>query len=154
MSEPSPELVELEPQPAIAVRGEVAIADMPRFFEQAFHAAWNAAESAGVEIVGPPFGYYPEMPGETVVIEAGFPVSKPMEAVDDVHPLELPGGRAVHVVHVGPFETMEQTYAELDVWMKDQDLHPATGMWESYLSDPATEPDPAKWRTRIIWPVS
>jgi len=27
-------------------------------------------------------------------------------------------------------------------------------MWEYYLSDPAAEPDPATWKTLIIWPVA
>jgi hypothetical protein len=27
-------------------------------------------------------------------------------------------------------------------------------MWEYYLSDPAVEPDPANWKTLIIWPVA
>jgi hypothetical protein len=27
-------------------------------------------------------------------------------------------------------------------------------MWEYYLSDPAAEPDPAKWKTLIVWPVA
>lgn len=27
-------------------------------------------------------------------------------------------------------------------------------MWESYLSDPVAEPDPATWRTRIMWSVA
>jgi hypothetical protein len=27
-------------------------------------------------------------------------------------------------------------------------------MWEYYLSDPEQEPDPAKWQTRVIWPLA
>jgi hypothetical protein len=26
-------------------------------------------------------------------------------------------------------------------------------VWETYLSDPDMEPDPATWRTLIVWPV-
>jgi AraC family transcriptional regulator len=26
-------------------------------------------------------------------------------------------------------------------------------MWETYLSDPTVEPDPATWRTEIVWPL-
>ncbi|MGF1600296.1 MAG: GyrI-like domain-containing protein [Acidimicrobiales bacterium] len=66
----------------------------------------------------------------------------------------LPGGRVVRVMHTGPYETMEQTCATLQTWMAEQGLQPATGMWESYLSDPWAEPDPATWRTLIVWPVA
>ncbi len=150
----SAEVVELDPQQAIAVRGDVAIADMPAFFQRAFVAAAAAAAASGVEITGPPFGFYPEMPTEIVAVEAGFPVSAPIETVGDVHPLMLPGGRAVRALHVGPYETMATTYIGLQAWMAEQGFHPADGMWESYLSDPRIEPDPATWRTEIVWPIT
>jgi hypothetical protein len=98
MTEPTPEIVELEPQEAIAVRGDVAIADLPGFFERAFHEAAEAAAATGLEIVGPPFGFFPEMPTETVTVEAGFPVSAPAEAHGNAHRLVLPGGRVVQAV--------------------------------------------------------
>jgi effector-binding domain-containing protein len=150
----TPEIVELEPQEAIAVRGDVAMADLPAFFERAFSEAAAAAEASGVQIVGPPFGFYPEMPTETVAVEVGFPVSVPVEASGNAHRVVLPGGRAVEAVHVGPYETMQRTYADLQSWMVEQGLRPAVGMWECYLSDPETEPDPATWRTRIVWPLA
>ena len=154
MTEIYPEIVELDPQDAIAVRGDIAIPDLPEFFQRAFIASFEAAAKTGVDIVGPPFGFYPAMPSETVVIEAGFPVSSAMEASGDVHPLVLPGGPAVVVMHIGPFEAMEKTYAALQAWMAQEGLQPASGMWECYLTDPAAEPDQSKWQTKIVWPIA
>jgi len=154
MSELCPEVVELEPQETIAVRGDAPTADLPEFFERAFASAAEAVKASGVEIVGPPFGFYPEMPTATVAVEAGFPVLKPVEATANTHRLVLPGGRVVQAMHIGPYETMEATYLELQSWMDEQGHHPAAGMWECYLSDPLTEPDPATWRTLIIWPIT
>ncbi len=94
------------------------------------------------------------MPTETVVIEAGFPVSEPFEATDEVHPLTLPGGRAVQMMHIGPYEQMAQAYIDLQAWMQEQGLTPASGMWETYLSSPMLEPDPSGWKTLIIWPIT
>lgn len=151
---PAPEIVELDAQEAIAVRGDVAVADLPGFFERAFHESAAAAAAADVEIVGPPFGFYPEMPTEIVAVEAGFPVSAPTEPEGDAHRLVLPAGRAVQVTHVGPFDTLEQTYDELQSWMAEHGIEPAAAMWECYLSDPEAEPDPADWRTLIVWPIA
>lgn len=148
------EIVELEAQETVAVRGDVALADLPAFFARAYREAAEAASAAGVRIVGPPFGFYPQMPTETVVVEAGFPVSSPVEPRGNAHPLVLPGGRAVRAIHVGPYETMEQTYKDLELWMQQHAVRPAIGMWERYLSDPQAEPDPATWRTEIIWPLA
>ena len=149
-----PEIVELQQQEAVAVRGDCPMVELPAFFDRAFHQAAEAATKAGVAIVGPPFGYYPRMPAATVVVEAGFPVSAPVADTSGAHRLVLPGGRAAQVVHVGSFATLEQTYAELQAWMIERGLEPGPAVWECYLSDPASEPDPAGWRTLVIWPLA
>lgn len=149
----SPEIVELQPQDAVAVRGEVSFDQLPEFFQRAFPAAACAANESGVDIVGPPFGCYPEPPTETVTVEAGFAVSAPVRRHGDAHTLVLPGGRAVRAMHVGPYDTLARTYDELRGWMAEHGLRPGRVMWECYLSDPVTEPDPATWRTLIVWPV-
>lgn len=150
----SPEIVELQPQEAVTVHGDVPMIELPAFFDRAFHEAAEAATTAGVAIVGPPFGYYPRMPAATVVVEAGFPVSAPVADGAGAHRLVLPGGRAAQVLHVGSFATLEQTYADLRTWMAEHGLTPGPVVWECYLSDPATEPDPATWRTQIVWPLA
>ncbi|HVK29601.1 MAG TPA: GyrI-like domain-containing protein [Nocardioides sp.] len=151
----SPHVVNLEPQEAVAVHGEVPFAELPAFFERAFRQAAEAARAAGVEIVGPPFGFYPHMPTDTVAVEAGFPVSAPAEpSGGPAHHIVLPGGRAIEALHVGTFDALGQSYGELAAWMADEGLKPAAGMWESYLSDPQDQPDPATWQTRIVWPIS
>lgn len=148
------ELVELEPQPAAAMRGEVTQPEMPDFFGNAYHRVMEAVTAAGVSVVGPPFGYYPSMPTETITIEAGFPVSGSINETDDVHNLELPGGTAIVATHIGPFETMEGTYDRLMEWAQTNGHTLAEGMWEQYLTDPAVQPDASQWQTRIVWPVA
>lgn len=149
----STELVELQPQEAVAVRGVVTRDELPAFLERAFGTVAAAVHAAGAEIAGPPFGYYPELPTDVVRVEAGFVVSDHVEAVGNAHPLLLPGGRAVRAMHIGPYDTLERTYGELRRWMSERGLSPADAMWECYLSDPVTEPDPADWRTLVVWPV-
>ena len=89
-----------------------------------------------------------------VQVTAGFPVTGPLAATDRVQPFTLPGGRAVVAVHVGPYDTLETTYHDMLGWISEQGLTPAPAMWEEYLSDPGQEPDPARWRTRVVWPLA
>jgi hypothetical protein len=49
---------------------------------------------------------------------------------------------------------MGETYSQVEQWMVGQRLVPGPVVWESYLSDPEREPDPATWRTVIHWPVA
>jgi hypothetical protein len=48
---------------------------------------------------------------------------------------------------------MERTYSEIEDYFEKEHLAPGPVMWESYLTDPEAEPDAAKWRTEICWPV-
>jgi effector-binding domain-containing protein len=143
----------IEARQAAVVRAEVPIEQLPDVFDRGFHAVMATVERQGAAVVGPPFGYYPSMPGATVEVVVGFPVSGAIEADGDVGPFELPGGRVITGVHVGAYERLEDTYRELVEWAEAEGLQLATGMWESYLSDPSAEPDPATWQTLISWPV-
>jgi effector-binding domain-containing protein len=69
-----------------------------------------------------------------------------------VTPFELPGGRVVTGIHVGPYESLEVSYRELAGWAATRGHALAGPMWESYLTDPRTDPEPATRQTRITWP--
>ena len=144
----------IEPRAAAGIRSEVPMAELRGVFDRGFPAVAHAVEVQGIGIVGPPFGYYPRMPAATVEVVVGFPVAAPITADDQVEPFELPGGRVVTGTHVGPYEALEETYEELMAWTAAEGLTLAEGMWESYLSDPSAEPDPATWRTLIVWPLA
>ena len=144
----------IEPQAAAGIRSEVPMADLREVFDRGFPAVVQAVGAQGVAIAGPPFGYYPRMPAETVAVVVGFPVAGPITADGEVEPFELPGGRVVTGTHVGPYEALEKTYEELMAWTRAEGLTLAEGMWESYLSDPSAEPDPGLWRTLIVWPLA
>ncbi len=104
--------------------------------------------------VGPPFGKYYGTPTAVVDVEAGFPVAAAIEPAGDVVPGTLPGGKVVEAIHVGPYDTMETTYAEVERYFTEAKLAPGSVMWESDLTDPEAEPDPAAWRTQICWPIA
>lgn len=147
------EITERDAQPTAGLRERVPVAELEGFFARAFHETMAHLQSSGSTPAGPPFGKYYSAPGETVDVEAGFPVDAPIVATGKVIPGMLPGGRVVEAVHVGPFDTMHRTYRELERFMAGAGLSPGGAVWESYLSDPAAEPDPRTWRTRISWPI-
>jgi len=143
----------MAPSPAAVVRDTMATSELPSFFGRAFGAVAAAAAAQGVELVGEPFAFYPGAPTDVIEVAAGFRVPTAFQPSGEVVPMELPGGRVVIAVHVGPYDTMDKTYKEIHTWMAARRLTPAGHMWEVYLSDPSTQPDPSTWRTQIIWPV-
>jgi len=144
---------EIEPRTAAVMRAEVPIAELRDVFDRGFHAVMRVVQASGAQIVSPPFGYYPRMPSETVEVLVGFPVDRAITPEGDDEPFTLPGGTAVTGVHVCPYETMTDTYGQLMAWVEHEGIELATGMWETYLSDPDEVPA-SEWRTEIVWPVA
>jgi effector-binding domain-containing protein len=147
------EITDHAEQPTADVRERVPMAELTQFFARAFNDTIKALEAQGTHPTGAPFGKYFGHPDETVDVEAGFPVAAAIEPAGAVKPGVLPGGRVVEAIHVGPFDTLTNTYDEIERYIADEHLTPGEVMWESYLTDPETEPDPSKWRTQICWPV-
>ena len=143
----------IEPQPAAVVRDEVPMAEIRTVFDRGFPEVMRVAAAQGVAITGPPFGFYPRMPTDTVEVVVGFPVAAPVTPEGDVTPFELPGGQVVTGIHVGSYESLEATYRELTEWAAAEGHALAGRMWESYLTDPRAQPDPATWQTKITWPL-
>ncbi|HET9655868.1 MAG TPA: GyrI-like domain-containing protein [Kineosporiaceae bacterium] len=141
-------------QVTAVVHEVVAMSALPDFFARALSAAAATAGQQGLGISGPPFALYHGMPGpQGVDVEAGFPVSGTVRDGGDVVASRLPAGPTAVALHVGPYEGLPQTYDEVIRRLREEGLAPSTDMWEEYLSDPATEPDPQTWRTVVHWPA-
>ena len=145
---------ELTEQPTLVMRTEATVAEIPDFLGLAYHATTAHAQKSGVEIVGPPFARYEMLNGPEggFAIEAGFPVSSIVDGSGDVEASALPGGPAAAIWHIGPYDTMQSTYAAAMAWIEEQGAVPSGPPWEFYYSDPTAEPDPTMWRTEVICP--
>ncbi|MDT0213141.1 GyrI-like domain-containing protein [Rothia sp. ARF10] len=146
-------IVERGQQPVAVVADVVPMAGIADFVGGAFSSVMAVAARQGVTITGPPFTRYLGAPTTTAEVEAGFPTSSFVMSEDDVRPGELPACRAVEAVHVGPYDTLGRTYDAALRWAEEQGVSTGADMWEEYLSDPTTEPDPATWRTRVLIPL-
>ncbi|MCY1674586.1 GyrI-like domain-containing protein [Pseudarthrobacter sp. SL88] len=149
-----PRKVHLAEQPVAVVREHVRMDALPDFFGRAFGSVMAAAQRQGATPAGPPFARYHGMPGETVDVEAGFPITGTFTTADGVQAGTLPEADALEAIHTGPYDTLQQTYGAIQQQMRADGLTPADSMWEYYLSNPEKEPDPATWQTRVIWPVA
>ncbi|EWT03635.1 AraC family transcriptional regulator [Intrasporangium oryzae NRRL B-24470] len=148
------QIIDAKLQHTAVVRERVPMDELKDFFARAYGMTMGVMRAQRVAPVGPPFGLYHGMPGETVDVEAGFPVSSPITDAEGVTAGTLPGGTVVEAVHIGPYEKLADTYAEVEQWMVEHELTPGDEMWECYLSDPQREPDPATWRTLVMVPTA
>lgn len=146
------EIVDVPTETVATVRRVVPVAEIKEFFDSAYGTVAEAVGAAGGRVSGPPFGWYHGMPTDTIDVAAGFPVSGDVHTPDGgIHLVERPGGRAVVGMHVGPYDTLGETYGELMRQVEAQSLTLRGDFWEEYLSPP--QGDPATWQTRIVIPV-
>jgi effector-binding domain-containing protein len=148
-------LVDAVPRRTAVIHRRLRPQDLPAFLRGAFDAVAAAVARQGTHVTGPPVTVYRVLSGDEFEVEAGFPVATEITADGAVVPGELPGGRTVEAIHIGPYETLATTYREIQDWARRHDLRPAPLMWESYLTDPE---DPAHRheegpRTLVVQPV-
>lgn len=68
---------------------------------------------------------------------------------------EQPAGTYITVDYFGPYdEGMKGAHEALGAYMKEKNMTMAGAAMEEYITDPMTEKDPAKWLTKISYPVA
>jgi effector-binding domain-containing protein len=119
---------------------------------EAFPRIYQAVVSAGVEPAGMPLAVYFEMGPEETTFECAIPVPSPFPASGEVQPSSVGGGEVAVTVHVGPYDTIGQTWEALMSWLGGQGKTATGHGWESYLNEPGQVPD-AELRTELCIPV-
>lgn len=132
---------ELTTQPTAVVRTEVTAEDMPGWLTIAYHAVLEYLRHYGAHPAGPPFARFTFL-GDTVAVEAGFPVYREIEGDGFVEPSTLPGGPAAVTTHLGRYEDLEAAYRAVREWVAAHGYQPAGPQWEVYYTDPTAEANP------------
>jgi effector-binding domain-containing protein len=70
----------------------------------------------------------------------------------EVHGAEIPAGRAVTCLHLGPYNQIHQAYNALQNWVKANGHTPSGIAYEFYLNDPRLIP-PGELKTEVVLPL-
>jgi effector-binding domain-containing protein len=149
---PEIEQITTQRQLTVSIQTKVKIEDIPSYMGKAYGELFVFIQAKGLVLMGPPMVYYNSWNDKEVDMTLGFPVAGPFHAEGMFKAFELPSVKAVTIVHVGPYQTLMQSYMAIEQWMKEKGLVPAQFMWEEYLNDPS-EVSPQELRTKITWPI-
>jgi effector-binding domain-containing protein len=149
-------------QPYAGIRMSVTMASLSGAVDEGFPELFGWLAEHGSTVAGPPFIRYLviDMQAE-LEIELGVPAD--VAAVDGGRILAgtLPGGRYAVLRHKGPYDGLVASNAALLQWAREHAI--ALDSWETghgtawrsrvehYLTNPAAEPDPAKWEVDIAY---
>jgi effector-binding domain-containing protein len=149
-------------QPYAGIRMRVTMDGLPGAVDEAFPELFGWLAAQDVPPAGPPFIRYLviDMAAE-LQIELAVPVSADISGAERVQPGVLPAGRYVSLRHTGPYDGLIASNAALQQWALQQGVvfdnwdTPAGSVWrgraEHYLTNPAAEPDPAKWEVDVAY---
>jgi effector-binding domain-containing protein len=149
---------EIKEHPTLTIRENTNLASIPEKMGKIFSEILAFMSEKGITPAGAPFAYWHSMNPESISkgvfdMECGFPVNSPLEGEGQIERSKLPGGKVITSMHIGPYDTLAETYEEVLSWIKERGYQVDDDMWETYLTNPCEEPDSSKWMTEIFYPL-
>jgi effector-binding domain-containing protein len=116
-----------------------------------YRAVAAALSKAGAAPVGPPTALYWVHSNLAGTVDAA--ATLPMEIMPEnrafgVHTL---GGRALVIQYFGSNDTIDKAHSAMDDFMATHHLVQKLPVLEERVTDPASEPDTARWLTRLVY---
>lgn len=146
------EIRTVEPRNTLTVRVSVPVGELPLLMGRAFGEIAALMQRKGIPFAGMPFALYHNMDMNALDVEIGFPVAGAVAGEGKIQASTIPGGRVAWAVHVGPYETIEETYDALLSFARERGLKVCEWMYESYLNGPDTA-RPEELQTEICMPI-
>lgn len=140
------EIVEVEPVDILYVVSEAGpdSSDITASLAAAYQEITAYMAEQGVEVAAQPMAITRIGEQGRYEVEAAIPATLPASLpalASRVRVGRSPAGRAVRVVHRGPYESMGPTYEKLAAWIAAHAMEEGRVSWEQYISDPGETPE-------------
>ena len=139
-------IVAVEQRHTAAVKFTVGFADIPNAERSARTQIADALSQLGNLAAGDSFTLCRRLKDSKMHYEPGVVVSRTFTSSGDVVSSQLPGGRAVKHVLIGPFDQLPQAWPALFAWCASQGLQLEGAFWQVYGP---TGVNPAKQETTM-----
>ncbi len=137
----------------VGKKATVSMDALADFFKDNLGAA---AQFAGDNMAGAPVGLYFTWDDENKQTEclAGVPCKKAVtNAPKGMESYTMPAGKAAVIDYYGAYDGSMEAHMAMDDYLKATGQELGGAVMESYVTDPGEEPDPAKWLTKIYYPI-
>ncbi len=157
-----PKVVEREEQPYLGIAGSVRMGEIGPFMEVALPELFAWLGGKGIAPVGAPFMRYNILEMELgLELEVGVPIAATVPGDGRIEAGVLPAGRYGSLIYTGDYDGLVEANESLQRWARDNGLDWAmletdrgdrfACRLEVYMTDPTSEPDPARWQTEITY---
>lgn len=138
----------------ISYRSEVEFEHMAKYYSQNISALYQRAMEAKITAAGMPCGLYYKWDDKAgkADMAAALPTLAAFSA-GDASSVTLRPGDALILTYMGDNAKSASAHFAMDEYMEDHGLRQIPPVIEEYMTDPAKEPDPARWVTNIMYYV-
>ena len=140
-------IVTLEQQHTAVVKSTVGMADMPKAERSARATIANALPQLNAGPVGDSFTLCRAAGDGKMHYQPGVIVAQTFEPIGTVIPSQLPAGRAVKHLLIGPFDLLPQAWPALFSWCSSEGLELEGTFWQVYGPPSA---DPTEQKTTLF----
>jgi effector-binding domain-containing protein len=112
-----------------------------------------AISAQGIAPTGPWFTHHFRRPTDTFDFEICVPVSQPIAPDGRVVPGTWPAMKVARTIFQGNYSGLPAAWGEFQAWIADNGHKTAIDLWERYLINPDSTPNPADWRTELNRPL-
>ena len=136
------EVVEAEPQDILYVStADPETLDLSSSLASAYQEITAFMTENGIEMAAQPMAITRVREQQGYDFEAAIPVVlKDVPSTGRIHFGRSPAGRALLVIHRGPYDRMAPSYEKLSAWAAAHGLAEGRVSWEQYISDPRETP--------------
>jgi effector-binding domain-containing protein len=144
-----PQIIETTAKATAIIRLTVAKSEMGKIFGPGIVELMTELAAQGIQPTGPVFAHHLKITPEKFDFELSVPVSAPVKSAGRVQPSEWPSMVVARTVYHGPYEGLPAAWGEFMDWIEAGGHTPAEDLWECYITNPDSDPDPANWRTEL-----
>lgn len=138
----------------IGIRKKVSFEEMQPAMAEYLPKAHAAVTAAGIEMAGMPSSLYYAWDEENQQTDMAIVIPvKEKATVEGWETFEIPAGQMLLINYYGAYEDIGEAHYAMDDYIKANNLEGLEPVCEEYVTDPDTEPDTAKWLTRLYYPV-
>ncbi|MFN8207735.1 MAG: hypothetical protein U0T82_10080 [Bacteroidales bacterium] len=147
------ELKEVPPFAYIYLERKTTRNEVSENLEQAYALLLKQITNPGIQMAGAPFARYTMIDSLNTIVRAGIPVQPwfrpgPKVKLDTSNKV-----KALVGYYYGPYSGISSASEKLIKYSRTHHYNLEDYSWESYVTDPTTEPDSSKWLTELFFPV-
>ena len=135
------------------IRETVPFIEVSREMSEMYSEISKFLAQKEIEMAGMPFSMYHLMDEEYIDLECGIPIEAANEGNRTVKVAVFPATTCACLDFYGDYSNLQEGHIVMQKWLEAHGFNLASAPMEIYLTDPQQEPDPAKWITRICYPV-